>query len=487
MNNRQRKNSKSLPPITSDKGFNYIDNSLCLCGESLATEGYSSRRELLKIGGLSLFGFFSANAAGLFPLGQVQGGTSKEKNKKKSNRCIWIFLQGGASHIDLWDPKPMAPQEVRGPFRTIQTALQGGIRFTEILPFTASIADQITVIRSMRHSFTNHIAGTYIAHTGSTNQPDADREAASEDFPGPGPLLNMLAPSSKHIPSSVAIPNWLSIPGPSNRMPGQYGGFIGSTYDSFLISGDPNQKNYNPPSLKIPGELTNSRIAKRVSLRNQLEDLSRGLDQANRQRQNQFTQAALSLVTDPKIREAVELEREPQSVRDRYGRTKIGQSLLLARRLLEAGIRMVSYNDFNQHWDTHGDLKKRYQHIVPELDRAYSALIEDLKQRGLIESTLVVNMGEFGRTPTVNGGAGRDHWPFAYSAVLAGGGIKQGLVYGSSDSRGAQVATQPVSPADLLATFWHLMGIDPTSEIKDRNDRPYLLSTGKPIEAILQS
>jgi hypothetical protein len=423
------------------------------------------RRALLRIGAVSLFG------SGLAPSARADG-----ESGRRDGRCIYLFLQGGPSHLDLWDPKPTAPAEVRGPFGTIATALPG-IRFGELLPHSAALAKKLLVVRSMRHRFTNHIAGTYIALTGSVVQPDADREAAADDFPGPGAILNHLQSRPSAVPASVSLPTWLSIPGPSNRMPGQYGGFLGSTCDPFLLAGDPNRPDFKPLALSLPDDVSPDRLRTRAGLRDQLDAAARRLDaNANYDRLNE---AALRLVTDPRLREAVDLGREPDRVRDRYGRTKIGQSCLLARRLVEAGVRHVAVNEFNQAWDTHGNLAKRYKELVPPTDRAFAALVEDLDARGLLGETLVINAGEFGRTPAVNKDGGRDHWPRAYSVVLAGGGLNVGRVYGSSDSRGGDVASLPVSPADLLAMMWHVLGIDPDTELRDRLKRPYPLTTGQ--------
>jgi hypothetical protein len=337
----------------------------------------------------------------------------------------------------------------------------------------------------MTHRFTNHIAGTYVMLTGSTNQPDADREARGDDHPGPGAVLNHLEAAASPLPVSVSLPNWLSIPGPSNRMPGQYGGVLGAGCDPFLLSGDPSRPDFKPLALTLPNDLPADRASARMSLRRQLDGAARALDYRGGAVHDQFGQAALRLVTDPRFRHALELEREPDRTRDRYGRSKFGQSCLLARRLIEAGVRFVSVNEFNQTWDTHSQLRQRYGQIVPPMDQAFAALVEDLAARGLLDDTLVINTGEFGRTPAVNKDAGRDHWPNVYSTVLAGGGVRGGLVYGASDRRGAEVADLPVSPADLLATMWHCLGVEPDAELRDRQGRPFALGHGRPVGGLL--
>lgn len=432
------------------------------------------RRELLRIGALSLF-------APALPQSQAAGSA-----EQRERQCIFIMLQGGASHIDLWDPKPQAVSEIRGPFQTIDTSV-AGIQFGELMAGSARVADKLCVVRSMTHKFTNHIAGTYITLTGSTNQQDRDREAHGDDFPGPGAVLNHVKPRSGSIPRAVSLPNWLSIPGPSNRMPGQYGGFLGGVYDPFLIEGDPSSREYRPLSLAIPDGLDERRLGERLSLTQRFDSAARLLEEELNRSFDHLRASAYELVADGRVRRALDLSQEPDSLRDRYGRNRFGQSLLLARRLIEVGVQLVSFNEFNQTWDTHGGLLGRYRDIVPPMDRAFSMLVEDLADRGLLDNTLVINTGEFGRTPQINNGAGRDHWPNVYSTVLAGGGIRSGMVYGSSDTKGAEVLNQPVSPADILATFWRQLRVDPTTVLRDRLNRPIPLTQGRVLHEVLQS
>ncbi|MFO0900169.1 MAG: DUF1501 domain-containing protein [Pirellulales bacterium] len=437
-----------------------------------------SRREVLRIGGLSLF-------AGL-PVARnaAAAAASPTAPSPAAEHYIFLLLQGGPSHLDLWDPKPEAPAEIRGPFATIDTSLPG-VRFGELLTRSAAIADRLTIVRSMEHRFTNHIAGTYVTLTGSNSQPDQDREAHADDFPGPGAVLNYLERSTPRLPTSVSLPNWLSIPGPSNRMPGQYAGFLGPVNDPFLIAGEPHKPDFKPLSLTLPEDIPAGRLQSRWSLLGQLNAARRELEAQVSRTHDRLTQSAYEMLVDPQMAEALDLSRESDAVRDRYGRTRIGQSLLLARRLVEAGVRFVSYNAFNQEWDTHGGLEGRYKQIVPPMDQAFAALVSDLEERGLLAKTLVVNTGEFGRTPIINKDRGRDHWPNAYSTVLAGGGVARGRVYGASDKRGAFVATDPVSPADLLATLWRQLGIPPDTELRDRLHRPHALSAGTIVGGLL--
>ncbi len=431
------------------------------------------RREILRIGALSLCGL---------SIGKVATAGEASRRKKLAS-TIFVMLQGGPSHIDLWDPKPDAPQEVRGKFKPIDTHLPG-LRVGELLPHTAAIANQLAIVRSMRHQFTNHIAGTYVTLTGSTDQPDADREAAAKDFPGPGAVLNYLQETPPQVPVSVSLPNWLSIPGPSNRMPGQYGGFLGTTYDPFLVAGEPQKAGFKPLSLTLPDDMDRSRLEGRKTLLQQLDAETRSLESQGTKSLDRLSATAYQMLTDPRMRRALDLDRESDKMRERYGLTKIGQSLLLARRLIEAGVRFVGFNEFNQHWDDHSSLFNNYPKKVAPVDQAHSALVTDLADRGLLDETLVILTGEFGRTPTINKDGGRDHWPRAYSTVLAGGGVRGGQVYGSSDTRGSDVATLPVSPADLLATMWHCMGVDPGAELRDKTERPYKLCTGRVVNEL---
>jgi hypothetical protein len=430
------------------------------------------RREILRIGAISIL------AGPAKAIANASGAATRRRN------CIFLLLQGGPSHLDLWDPKPDAPQEVRGPFRTVPTRVPG-LRFGELLEKSAAVADRLCVVRSVSHKFTNHIAGTYITLTGSTSQPDQDREAVGDDFPGPGAILNFLERETPSIPRSISLPNWLSIPGPSNRMPGQFAGFLGSLHDPFLVEGEPGDPSFHPLSLSLPDEVTPNRLRNRLSLLAGLDRLGASLEKELNARQDHLRQSAYDLVISGRLREALQLWREPDSVRDRYGRNKLGQSLLLARRLVEAGVQFVAYNEFNQKWDTHGNLLPRYQQIIPPMDQGFSALVEDLAQRGLLDDTMVVNAGEFGRTPRMNQQGGRDHWPNVYSVVLAGGGVRGGHVYGSSDNLGSEVLSQAVSPADILATLWQQLGIPPDTEIHDRLNRPYKISSGTVIQDLL--
>lgn len=446
------------------------------------TGPFLDRRAVLRMGVLSLFGSFAASAG----KATEKAGRNTPPSDKSGKSCLFIFLQGGPSHIDLWDLKPGAPAEIRGPFRPIATNVSG-VHIGELMPQTAMIVDKLAIIRSMTHGFNNHIAGTYIMQTGSSAQSNIDREAAADDFPGPGAILNWLQRQPSNIPISVSLPNWLSIPGPSNRMPGQYGGLLGTAFDPFLIQGNPHQEDFRPLNLSLPGEIPHQRFSSRLTLLGQMDLAAKHIETRITRDHDRMYEAAFDLLLDPRIRKAVDLTQEPASVRDRYGRDKLGQSLLLARRLIEVGVRFVECNEFNQSWDHHWNVKDTLKHRVPPMERSFTALIEDLDQRGMLNDTLVIQTGEFGRTPLINQDGGRDHWPDVYTTVMAGGGIRGGTVYGSSDANGGQVLSNPVSPADFLSTMWTLLNIDPHQELRDRLGRPMTLSTGEVIESLITS
>jgi len=429
-----------------------------------------SRRGFLQLGSLSLL------APGLC--------YATEASLLKKRSCIFMHLQGGPSHLDLWDLKTQASAEVRGSYEPIDTTVPG-IQFGELMQGTATVAKHLAVIRSMTHKFTNHIAGTYVTLTGSDNQRDTDREAHGDDFPGPAAILNYLEKGDAKIPRSISLPNWLSIPGPSNRMPGQFAGFLGSVNDPFLIKGDIHQPNFKPLSLTPHQDLNPERLQSRLQLFSQLDQAAWRFENQLCIRYDHLLHSAYNLVTDDRFRKALDISQEPDSIRDRYGRNKLGQSLLMARRLVEAGVQFVGFNEFNQKWDTHSSLVDRYSTIVPEMDQGFSALIQDLADRGMLEQTLVVNTGEFGRTPVINKNGGRDHWPNVYSTVMAGGGIQGGQILGASDNNGAEVIDKPTHPSDVLATMWQQLGINPRTEIIDRVNRPYMVSSGRIISELL--
>lgn len=465
--------------------------------------GPLSRRELLRVGALAPLGL------GLPTLLRAQDPASRaSRHQPKARSCILFFLEGGPSHIDLWDMKPHAPAEIRGIFKPIATSLPG-VHICEHLPSWAPLMHHLTLIRSVTHKVVDHNAGSYYALTG---WPPFRGEQlivgpSRDNTPPLGAVVAKLRPSGSPLPDFVHLPDIMSNNG--YFIPGQDAGFLGDSYDPF-VAGDPSLPNYKTPGLEETPHVSARRLVQRRSL---LAALDRPIGpHASAQRLDTFYEKAFNIVTSAKVREAFDVSREPERVRRRYGLgfetskeprqggglPSLGQSLLLARRLIEAGVRLVTVTTgrrYDQTWDTH---RQHYplltRSICPYADRAFSALLEDLVQRGLLEETLVVAMGEFGRTPklgqiTSPAGAtpdGRDHWPHCYTVFLAGGGIKPGIVYGASDRDGAYPADKPVSPSDVAATIYAALGIDPATRIYDTLNRPHTLVEGDVLGEVLK-
>lgn len=413
--------------------------------------------------------------------------------------CIVVFYYGGPSHLDTYDMKPHAPDSVRGEFSPIATS-QPGLQICEHLPHMARVMHKVAVVRSMHHTNRLHDSASTETHTGRQG-PKGDREEfgpIDQFFPCHGAILSLLRSGQQlDVPHAMLPWQFHNVV----TTPCQGGGFLGHRFDPLLVTGDSAKLQYRMESLIRPAELTLSRISRRRTL------LS-GLDQTpTLMRQpppfGDFRDRAHQLLSSTKLQKALQIEDESAAIRERYGtrepkalpgdgaaasapaRNLRGQNLLLARRLVEAGVQFVNVHDFRQqgqNWDAHAknfDQHKRY--LLPQADQALAALIEDLDDRGLLDSTLVVALGEFGRTPTINSNAGRDHWPDCYTVLLAGGGIRGGTVFGSSDRIGAYPATNPVTPADLAATIFHGFGIDPRTEIRDLTGRPYRVADGMPM------
>lgn len=390
---------------------------------------------------------------------------------------ILLFMWGGPAHLDTWDPKPEAPAEVRGEFRPIATTVPG-LHISEHFPRLAKLAHTYAVVRNLSHDDPAHLSPVHHLLTGRIAPvPKSDAAPATRnDAPHMGALLAQLRPSPNGVPTCVQLPWQVSHPAaPGGTAPGQHAGWMGAAADPFVATGDPNAPDYRVGGLGEAGHLT----ASRVQLLRALD--TRTVDPASFSR---VREQALTLLLSRQVEHAFDLSREPATVRDRYGRHTHGQGCLLARRLIEAGVRLVCvnwHNDGHAFWDTHSNnfpsLKTR---LMPPADQGFAALLEDLAERGLLAETLVLWVGEFGRAPRVSNG-GREHWPGCYSAVLAGAGIKGGLVSGASDRIGARPVANPVSPADLTATIYHALGLDPAQEIHDRLGRPLPLATGQPL------
>ncbi len=428
-----------------------------------------TRREILRAGSLAPLGL------SLLP---VLAAAPAPKPRAKS--VILLFMWGGPSHIDTWDPKPNAPDNIRGLFRPIATTVPG-LQIGEHFPELAKRAKNYAVVRSMTHTDPAHLSPTHHLMTGriaAKVNSDADGPKRS-DAPCIGAVVQKRAPGIGAMPTAVTLPWAVSHPAaPGGTAPGQNAGWLGSGYDPFLVSGDPNSPKFAVAGLTAPGDLSKERLVSRG-------DLCRQLDRTGGH--SDLRSKALDLLVAPGVSKAFDLTQEAAKARDKYGRHTHGQSCLLARRLVEAGTKLVTVNwpdDGQSFWDTHGNnfpaLKDR---LMPPADRAFSALLDDLSERGLLDETLVVWVGEFGRNPNIES-AGRQHWPKCYSAVLAGGGIRGGSIYGASDKIGGAPAENPTSPADLTATMYHALGIDPGAMVADRLGREQALTEGKPLTGL---
>jgi uncharacterized protein (DUF1501 family) len=435
-----------------------------------------TRREVLRAGAIGLGGLTLPN------LLRLQAATP-ERKRRKARSAIVLFLSGGPSQLDTWDLKPDAPAEVRGTFRAIATNVSG-IRICEHLPKMARLADKYVLVRSMRHASPDHPAASYWMMVGSPIGRPAPQivTMSREDRPHPGSVLTKLLPAARKLPSFVMVPEAISPVGPER--PGQHAGFLGAAYDPYRVNSDPNLPNYSPGALRLQPDLSPIRLKDRRRLLAQLERATDGLDTHEAR--------AFDLLLSPAAQRAFDLSAESRATRDRYGRHCFGQSVLLARRLVEAGVRLVHVNwvrhdnaKGGQGYDSHRDhLNWSKKELMPPTDAAIAALLEDLADRGLLEETLVMVIGEFGRTPKFNKAGGRDHWPHCFSIVLAGGGLRGGQVHGRSDARAAYPTTDPVSPQDLIATLYHSLGVDPHTLIEDSLHRPYALVEGKPLTTL---
>jgi hypothetical protein len=445
-----------------------------------------SRRRLLQAGAAGIAGL---NLPTLLRAAEGSGPRARAKH------VIFLHQFGGPSHLDTFDMKPDSPAGIRGEFTPIATQ-QPGLRVTEHLPRFATVIDRFAQVRSVHHAMRNHNSATYYSLTGHAPPLDDIRLRDTQElYPAYGSTVAKLRPSDDPgIPSSIAFPHVLR---DGSVTPGQHASFLGKAYDPFFIGADPNRPDFRLPELSLPAALPLERLEDRRGLQRLIDrqadllswsETARGIDA--------FYARALTMLSRPKVRQAFDLTAEPGRLRDDYGRTTYGQSCLLARRLVEAGVRFVTvyYSPFigggNGGWDTHGDnfnqLKKR---LLPITDRTVPTLIQDLQARGLLEETLVVWMGEFGRSPKVTntkqfGPDGRDHWPSCYTVLFAGGGIVPGAIYGSSDRIGAFPATDPVTPDDIAATMFWALGIDPATEVTDPLGRPLPIAAGKPVTAI---
>jgi len=450
-----------------------------------------SRRHLLKVGGMGLLGLTLPK---LLQAESLQP-AAKSAPKARAKSVIFLYQFGGPSHLDMFDMKPGAPEGIRGSHKPVSSNADG-IAISEHLPRMAKVMDKVTLIRSVHHHMKNHNPASYYALSGHAPPvDDITLRDSPELFPAYGSVVDRLAPVSDAMPTFVALP-WVI--GDGTITPGQGGSFLGKMHDPLMVTRDPSKHDFKLPELNLPANVSYERLVHRRSIQKVIDGQSRVLEQSAQARgMDAYYDKALAMLDSPKLREAFNISAESDKVRDSYGRTPYGQSCLLARRLVEAGTKFVkSYfsanigGDVNSGWDTHGNGGKKMFPIIekyhlPVTDLTLPTLLEELDQRGLLDTTLVVWMGEFGRTPKINDQASRDHWPQCYAVLLAGGGVKRGFVYGESDKNGAYPTKDPVRPDDLAATIYHLLGIDPHTEVRGAGDRPVLISEDNPITGII--
>jgi hypothetical protein len=425
-----------------------------------------TRRDFLHAGalaglGLTLPGFLAHKARGAV--------------QDRDVNCILIFLVGGPSHIDTWDPKPKAPAEVRGPFKPIATRVPG-MQIAEIFPRLAGLADRFSLVRSVYHTATAvHDTGHQMMQTGRLF-------TGGIEHPHAGCVLTYLKGQRGEVPGHVLLPRPIGRTG-GNMPHGQSAGYLGKQHDPFVLNADPNAPDFKVPDLLPPEYVSAVRASRRQRLRQAVEGEVAAFEKQPQARQiDDNFDLAYRLMTSPQAREAFALDREPAATRDRYGRTRFGQSCLLARRLIERGVRFVTVNMFETvfdeiTWDIHGsrpftDIAEMSRLVAPNFDRAYSTLLEDLGDRGLLSSTVVLAVGEFGRTPKINPAGGRDHHPGVWTILMGGGPIEGGRVVGESDELGYVPKTRPVQPGEVAATVYKALGLDPHRELPGPQNRP---------------
>ena len=428
-----------------------------------------TRRDFLQVGALGAIGLTLPNLMALKALGKVTPGGDERS-------CIMIFNLGAPSQIDLFDPKPDAPAEIRGPFKTIPTKSKD-IQLTELLPLHAKIADKFSIVRSCYHTAAAvHDTGHQMMQTGRLF-------TGGVNTPHVGSALQFLRGSRNELPGHIILPQAMGPTG-GNMPHGQDAGFLGKAYDPFILNSDPSKPDFKVPDLLPPKEIGEARLQRRKKLREVVDDTVKDFEasEAAKLMDSNFD-SAFRLMTSKAARDAFDLTKEPQAVRDRYGMTRFGQCCLLARRLVEAGVRFVTINTFitvfdEITWDVHGSkpftsITGMKEIVCPMYDQGYSALIEDLDKRGLLPRTMVCNLAEFGRTPRINPAGGRDHWPQCWSIYFAGGGVQGGRVVGRSDDKGAYPVERPVSPSEVVATIYHSLGVDMHTELPGPQGRPF--------------
>lgn len=443
----------------------------------LAPEGLS-RRSFLRAGTLGVGGLTIADFLKLQSDGAIRSSAA-------GSNVILFWLSGGPGHMETWDPKPLAPAEYRGPLGAIETSVPG-IQFSELLPEQARLADKLAIVRTVNHGSGDHTKGNHWMLTGfegpAFNAPDNRQQRR----PAIGSAVARLRGANiPGMPAYVGVPHLRG--GTDNLF--HYAAYLGGGWNPFVVNSDPNEREYGVKNLALAGDLTLQRIASRRELMSELDRIRTAADPVLDDL-DEHQQAAFDLLTSRRARDAFDVTQEPEAIRDRYGRHTFGQSALVARRLVENGVTFVTVNCVP--WDHHGSpgqykTEEGARLLIPPLDRAIAALVEDLVERGMYDKTLIVAMGEFGRTPRMNANAGRDHWGSTFSVLFGGGGMKMGQTIGRSSERGERVVDRPIDPQDVAATIYHHLGINaPSVEFRDHLDRPLtLLDRGQPIRELI--
>ena len=444
---------------------------LDILGKGCATTcNGTTRRDFLKVGALGAIGFSLADLFAAQAAGRVVG--------RDERSCIMIFNLGAPSQLDTFDMKPDAPAEIRGPFKPISTK-SPDMQISEIFPLHAKVADKFSLVRSCHHGGAAvHDAGWQVMQTGRVF-------TGGVNTPHAGSVVSALMGRKSDLPAFVVLPQTMGRGG-GNLPNGQAGGFLGKANDPFSLMADPSQPNFKVPDLLPPVEFDTARLARRQKLRQVVDSAVKDFEGSeNAKLMDENFHAAFRLMSSKQAREAFDLSKESNATRERYGMNRFGQCCLLARRLVEAGVRFVTINTFltvfdEITWDIHGtkpftSIEGMKNIVAPMYDRAYSALIEDLDQRGMLDATLVCNLAEFGRTPRVNPAGGRDHWPQCFTCYFAGGGVQGGRVVGASDPIGAVPADRPVEPADVVATIFHSLGMNLERTLPGPSGRPFPL------------
>lgn len=441
---------------------------LTILGSAVRNCDGISRRRFLQIGGLVAGGLTLADRL------RLEARAAEVGIPQRKKAVIQVWLAGGPSHIDMYDLKPEAPAEFRGEFMPIPTNV-AGIEISEHLPAQAQQMDKMSIVRSAYHTNAGHGMGSQWMLTGY--QPTI--EVSDNIYPACGSVVaNLRGPNVAGLPPYVNLPRPLGL---------GKAAYLGASFNPFSPDDDPNRDGFQVRNMKLPGRVTSARLDRRKDLLGQIDKIRRDVDtKGDIDGLDKFYRDAIEMVTSDKAQKAFDISKEDPKLRDSYGRNDLGQSCLLARRLVEAGVTYVTIQAGGG-WDTHGDnFKQLKNNLLPKYDQAVAALVRDLYDRGLQQDVLVMAFGEFGRTPRINGGAGRDHWPGAMSILFAGGGMKMGRVVGSTDAKAEAPATKPYTPGCVLSTMYHVLGIDHQHVFYDQANRPLpVLSEGKPIEELV--